>query len=285
MLYSCANEWRKAEHKKVLLFGMSGLGKTRLASLLRYKGGWFHYSVDYRIATRYMGEPIADNAKAEAMKVPFLRDLLMSDSISLTSNITFDNLAPLAAYLGKPGNPQQGGLCFDEYMRRQSQHRQAEQAALHDAPHFIQRAQALYGYAHFVCDSGGSICEVIDSDNPNDPLMGALAQNMLPVWVKGSDEDSAKLVERFDRAPKPMYYHPRFLLSKWEDYLGAHRLTGSDVDPDAFVRQLYQEAIAHRQSRYAAMARWGVVLSTTQVANVECAADFIDLVASAIAQR
>ena len=36
-------------------------------------GGWFHYSVDYRIGTRYMGEYIADNFKREAMKVPLLR--------------------------------------------------------------------------------------------------------------------------------------------------------------------------------------------------------------------
>jgi hypothetical protein len=37
--------------------------------------------VDYRIGTRYMGEHIVDNFKREAMKVPFLRDLLRSDSI------------------------------------------------------------------------------------------------------------------------------------------------------------------------------------------------------------
>ena len=39
-----------------------------------------------------MGEFIVDNFKREAMKVPFLRDLLRSDSIYLNSNITFDNL-------------------------------------------------------------------------------------------------------------------------------------------------------------------------------------------------
>jgi len=98
MLYSSAQDWRDAPHKKVLVFGMSGLGKTYLANILRGSGAWFHYSIDYRIGTRYLGEAITDNAKAEAMKVPFLRDLLMSDSIYIASNITFDNLSPVATF-------------------------------------------------------------------------------------------------------------------------------------------------------------------------------------------
>ena len=145
MLYSNATDWLNAPRKQVMLFGMSGLGKTHLANLLREGGGWFHYSVDYRIGTRYMGEFIADNFKREAMKVPLLRELLLSDSVYISSNITFDNLAPLSTYLGKPGNPDRGGLPFDDYMQRQEQHRAAEIAALTDTPHFITRAQALYG--------------------------------------------------------------------------------------------------------------------------------------------
>ena len=69
---------------------MSGLGKTHLSNMLRAEGGWFHYSIDYRIGTRYMGEHIADSFKREAMKVVYLRDLLLSDSIYIGSNITFE---------------------------------------------------------------------------------------------------------------------------------------------------------------------------------------------------
>ena len=78
MLYPTAEAWRSAPEKRIMLFGMSGLGKTYISNLLRASGGWFHYSVDYRIGTRYMGEHIADNFKREAMKVPLLRDLLCS---------------------------------------------------------------------------------------------------------------------------------------------------------------------------------------------------------------
>src|SRR6056297_1156970 len=129
MIYRAPRDWTDADRKRLLVFGMSGLGKTRLASVLRGAGGWFHYSVDYRIGTRYMGEAIADNAKRHAMTVPLLRDLLMTDSIYIGSNITFDNLAPLSTYLGKPGNPAKGGLPIEEYRLRQAQHSEAERAA------------------------------------------------------------------------------------------------------------------------------------------------------------
>ena len=148
MSFETASEWLQSTQKRVLLFGMSGLGKTRSAALLR-AGGWFHYSVDYRIGTRYMGEAIADNFKREAMKVPFLRELLYSDSVRITSNITFDNLAPLSTYLGKPGDPERGGVPFDEYRKRQAEHREAEIAALLDTPRFINRAREIYGYDNF----------------------------------------------------------------------------------------------------------------------------------------
>ena len=42
-------------------------------------GGWFHYSVDYRIGTRYLGEHIVDNFKREAMRQPLLRELLLTE--------------------------------------------------------------------------------------------------------------------------------------------------------------------------------------------------------------
>ncbi|MDE3080431.1 MAG: ATPase, partial [Paracoccaceae bacterium] len=158
MIYQSAAEWREAKGKRVLLFGMSGLGKTHVSNMLREGGGWFHYSVDYRIGTRYMGELISDNFKREAMKVPLLRELLMTDSVYIASNITFDNLAPLSTYLGKPGDPSKGGLAIAEYRRRQEEHRQAEVSALLDTPHFIERAKIIYAYDNFICDSGGSIC-------------------------------------------------------------------------------------------------------------------------------
>ncbi len=283
MIYPTTSDWRAAPRKKVLLFGMSGLGKTHVASMLRGTADWFHYSVDYRIGTRYMGEHIADNFKREAMRVPLLRELLMTDSVYIGSNIAFDNLAPLSTYLGKPGDSARGGLAFDEYQRRQDQHRSAEIAALLDAPLFIDRAHDIYGYQHFVCDTGGSICEVVEPENPADRVLTALAEAMLMVWVEGSDEHTEELVRRFDRAPKPMYYQPAFLEAAWADYRAETGLAAERVDPDAFVRWTYRRALAHRQPRYAAMARhWGVKVAAAEVARLRSPHSFIELIAHAL---
>jgi hypothetical protein len=282
MLYPSGSAFRTAPQKRVLLFGMSGLGKTHLSNMLRDAGDWFHYSVDYRIGTRYMGEYISDNFKREAMKVPLLRELLMTDSVYIASNITFNNLAPLSTYLGKPGNPAKGGVPFAEYMKRQAQHREAEIAAMLDTRRFIDRANDIYGYDHFICDTSGSICEVVEADDPADPVMQALSQNLLLVWIKGSDAHTAELIRRFDRAPKPMYYQPAFLHDAWEEYRNTHAVTEDTVDPDAFVRWTYARALAHRQPRYAAMARWGITLTAEEVAAVKTPADFDALIAAVL---
>lgn len=282
MIYRSGSDYLKAHAKRVMLFGMSGLGKTYLSTLLRDHGDWFHYSVDYRIGTRYMGEYIADNFKREAMKVPLLRDLLMTDSVYIASNITFDNLAPLSTYLGKPGDPAKGGVPFAEYMKRQDQHRAAEVAATLDTARFMERAEEIYGYPNFVCDTSGSICEVVEAEDPADPVMKQLSQTLLMVWIKGSDAHTAELVRRFDRAPKPMYYQPHFLHAAWEEYRATHYVTEETCDPDHFVRWTYARALAHRQPRYAAMARWGVTVTAEEVGEVSTTQDFDALMARAI---
>ena len=286
MIYSTAQEWRNAPQKRVLLFAMSGLGKTYLSNLVRDQGDWFHYSIDYRIGTRYMGEFIADNAKREAMKVPFLRDLLRSDSIYIGSNISFDDLRPMSSYLGKPGNPELGGLEWDEYTRRQDQFQKAEVAALHDTGHFIQRSHDLYQYPLFICDTGVSICEWVDVNDPDDPIMTDLAAKTLMIWIEGSDAHTAELVRRFDKEPKPMSYDPVFLLHTWNAYLAEFDIQPNAVNPDDFIRWAFAKALAHRQPRYKAMAeRWGLTIPMDAVAQVKTAGDFVDMVAEALEMR
>ena len=171
MLYKTASDWKEAPEKRIMLFGMSGLGKTHISTMLRASGNWFHYSVDYRIGTRYMGEYISDNLKREAMKSRLLRELLMTDSVQVKSNITFNDLSPLSTYLGKPGDPAKGGVPWEEYLLRQRQHRAAEAASMMDTAHFIARARDIYGYGNFVCDTSGSICEIVTPEDPADPVL------------------------------------------------------------------------------------------------------------------
>ena len=283
MIYKSSQEWHSAPHKRVALIGMSGLGKTYLSEMLRAGGAWFHYSVDYRIGTRYMGEHIVDNFKREAMKVPFLRDLLRSDSIYIASNITFENLAPLSTYLGKPGDAAKGGIPFDTYLARQREHRLAEQAAVQDTALFAHKALDIYGYEHFICDTSGSICEVVDGTDPSDPVLQALSQAALPVWIEGSPDHTQELKARFDAAPKPMYYREDFLLEKWAEYLRLRNVSPAKADPDDFIRWGYGELLASRLPRYQAIARnWGITVQADEVRTIRDPQDFNALIGQAL---
>ena len=283
MRFSSGQDLRAQPRHAVTLFGMSGVGKTTLAGRLQ-RHDWFQYSVDYRIGTRYMDEHIVDNFKREAMKVPFLRQLLRSDSIYIRSNISFENLSPLSTYLGQPGDPSKGGLPFAEYCRRQEEHRLAETRALLDVPEFIQRANATYGYHHFVCDAGGSLCEVVDPSDDADPVLASLAQHTMLVYIKGSEAHTQQLVERFTRHPKPMYYRPEFLGAAWAAY---KELTGvvddDEVDPQGFAVWGFEQLVRHRIPLYEAIAKkHGYTIHMDDVPGIQSDTDFVELLARAI---
>ena len=282
MLYTSAQDWQNAAHKRVLFFGMSGLGKTHISNTLRDEGDWFHYSVDYRIGTRYMSEPIVDACLEAAMREPFLAAMLKRDAISLAANVHTHDLSAVSTYLGKPGNPDKGGLGFTEYSRRQAQFKAAEEHALLDTAHFIARGQRVYGYPHFICDTGGSICEWVDADNPDDPILKALSENTLMVWLKGSDAHTEELIARFDRAPKPMAYQPEFLAQAWREYLSENKCSEDEVDPDNFIRYAYGRALAHRQPRYEAMSKWGITVCPDDLATMRDSADFDAVISAAL---
>ena len=283
MLYTKPEDWKNAKSKRVLLFGMSGLGKTYISNMLRAHGDWFHYSIDYRIGTRYMGELISDSYKLAAMKTPYLGELLKSDSIYIESNITFDNLTPLSNYLGKPGNIELGGIPIAEYEKRQEQHRKAEIAALLDTGYFVNRSKEIYQYENFICDSGGSICEVVDPEDPNDPVMKHLSQNTLLVWIKGSDAHTEALIDRFDKNPKPMCYQESFLATKWEEFISLKNINANKVDPNEFIRWTYSKALSHRQPRYEKMSKWGITVKAEDIEKVKNTNQFNSLIENTLA--
>ena len=283
MIYRDAKSWVEAPHRAVALFGMSGCGKTRIASMLRDQGDWFHYSVDYRIGTRYLGERIVDDFKREAMKSPVLAELLRSDSIRIASKLSFHNLTPLSTWLGKPGDPARGGIPFEEYVARQRLHREAEIASMLDSRRFIERAHDLYGYSHFVCDTSGSLCEVVNPDDRSDPVLAALSRSLLLVYIRGTEAHEAALKARFDIAPKPMYYREDFLRDAWERYLEARGVAEDAVDPDDFIRWGFGELLSHRRPLYQAIAdKWGVAVEADDVEAIQSEPEFVDLIARAL---
>ncbi len=269
-----AKDFKAWDNKCVTLLGMSGVGKTRLAARLR-KRNWFHYSGDYRIGTRYLDEPILDHIKQQAMQVPFLRELLRSDSIYIRNNITVDNLQPVSSFLGKLGNPEKGGLGLKEFKHRQELHRQAEIAAMRDVPEFIRKAGEIYGYRHFVNDAGGSLCEL---DDP--ATIKVLADHTLILYLKANEKDEQELIRRAEDDPKPLYYREAFLDEQLEIYL---RDQGSayvaQIDPDDFVRWMFPRLFYSRVPRYQAIAdQHGYTISTDELKEVRDEAGFLRLV-------
>ncbi len=276
-----AAEFQQWEHKSVTLLGMSGVGKTRLSAILR-QDGWFHYSGDYRIGTHYLDEAILDNIKLQAMQVPFLRDLLRSDSIYIRNNIGVDHLKPVASFLGKVGNPEHGGLPLEEFKRRQRLHHEAEIAAMNDVPAFIDKAQTIYGYKHFINDAGGSVCEL---DSPE--VIELLAEHTLILYIKATEHDEHALIERAKLAPKPLYYREEFLVEQMAIYMQEQDLQYvAQVEPDDFVRWIFPRLFYARIPRYDAIAeQHGYTITTEELAQVKSTDDFLALVIRAIERQ
>lgn len=275
-------QYRQWEHKKITLLGMSGVGKTYISSLLR-DHDWFHYSGDYRIGTRYLDEEILDLIKEQAMKVPFLRELLRNDWIYIRNNIRVDDLGPVLSFVGKLGNPELGGVPLDEFMHRQAQYRDAEIAAMRDVPTFIHKAQLIYGYCHFVNDAGGSLCEL---DEP--AVFDILAEHTLILYIKvTTPEEEQKLIDRARSDPKPLYYRPSFLREHLALYLQEMGLSyAAQMDPDAFTRWVFPRLFHSRIPRYEAIARdYGYTLTSEEVAQVRDEADLNALIELAISRH
>ena len=271
-------EFRAWNNKCITLLGMSGVGKTYLSVLLR-RYDWFHYSGDYRIGTRYLDEHILDQIKAQAMQVPFLRDLLRRDWIFIRNNIKVDDLGPVLSFVGKLGNPERGGLPLKEFNRRQALYRQAEISAMMDVPDFVRKARDVYGYDRLVNDVGGSLCEL---DEPR--VIDLLAEHSLILYIQVPEDDEIKLIRRAQADPKPLYYRPEFLAVAVQDYLHERGLEYvAEIDPDDFTRWVFPRLFHSRVPRYEAIAGpHGYTVSSIEVAQVRDERDFLQLIEQAI---
>ena len=273
-----AKEFLTCDKKQITLLGMSGAGKTTLANKLSPKK-WFHYSGDYRIGTQYLSEPILDNIKQQAMDTPFLKDLLISDSIYICNNITVDNLMPISSFMGKIGNPDLGGLSLETFKKRQLLHLQAEIAAMKDVPKFIEKSQNIYSYNHFINDAGGSVCEL---DEPE--VLNLLAQHTLIIYIKTSEDQEQLLFERAQQDPKPLYYRADFLDENLKAFMDEfHYRCTEQIPPNEFVSWVFPKLFHARLPRYQAIAdQYGYTVDARAVAQVKNEDEFIKLIAQTL---
>lgn len=264
--------------RRITLLGMSGVGKTTLASLLPWDQ-WFHYSGDYRVGTRYLDEAILDHVKLMAMQHPYLRAQLRSDSIYIRNNITVNNLGPISDFLGKIGDPRLGGMEVEEFQRRQRLFREAEVGAMRDVDAFIERGLNVYGYPHFVNDAGGSICSLGDEE-----CWDRLSAGTLVLYLRADEDMEETLIERARLHPKPMYYGETFLERNLEEFLRIHGLESAlEVEPDAFVQWIFPRLLSWRRPHYERIAdRFGHTANAGDIATLRDEADFTEFVCAAI---
>jgi hypothetical protein len=274
-------EFRAWENKCVTLVGMSGVGKSYLSAKLR-GSNWFHYSGDYRIGTRYLDEHIIDMIKEQAIKVPFLKELLRNDWIYIKNNIRVNDLGPVLSFVGKLGNPELGGVEIDQFIERQAIYRQAEIDAMYDIPHFIDKAREIYGYSHFVNDVGGSLCELDELG-----VMDILVDNTLILYIQVTDKEQEQvLIERAVSDPKPLYYRADFLQEHLQMYFADTGLEyAAQIDPDDFARWVFPRLFHSRLPRYDAIAKLGYTVTSREVDKVETDADFVELLEIAIERQ
>ncbi len=274
--------FRQWDRKCITLMGMSGVGKTYLSNILR-KSHWFHYSGDYRIGTRYLDEHIMDLIKQEAMKVPFLKDLLRNDWVSIQNKIKIDDLGPVSKFLGKLGNPALGGVELGAFQHRQQLHHEAELKAMLDVPEFIRKADEIYGYQHFINDAGGSLCELGDQR-----VIDCLADNTLILYIKTTnEEEEQQLIDRALSNPKPLFYRRAFLEQQLSEYLEESNLEyAAQMVPDDFTRWVFPRLFKSRLPRYAAIAEpYGYTVTSKEAAQVQSESDFLDLLEMAIERQ
>ncbi len=236
----------------ITLLGMSGVGKTLLSTNLRSSDNWFHYSADYRIGTRYLAEHILDNIKFKIMTMgdPFVAKLLRSDSIYINHNISVDNLEPVSTFLGMYGDEKYGGLDKPEFLERQNLYQRAEIESMKDASRFIEKAWRIYRCNNFINDASGSLCEIVEPDNPDDPVIMALRAESLILYIQPDAEYENALLQRARENPKPLFYNPEFI----EPRLADQPENGHGVEPAEFAMPLFPELVSFRKPRYEMMA-------------------------------
>jgi shikimate kinase len=262
------------QQNKLTLLGMSGVGKTHLATLLKKEDNWYHYSGDYRIGSYYLNADILQDVKNYMLGDEYLARLLNNNAIKIDTTISFDNLNSVAHFLGKIGNPNLGGLPLKEFIRRQNLHLEAEKKAMFDVEKFIEKAKNQ-GFDNFINDAGGSLCEL-----ENDKIYQKLAESTLIVYIKASEKTKREVIKRAETDPKPLYYNPDFLEKQLEIYKKKQGFDyAAQINPDDFVRWVFPHLLKYREPKYQNIAdKYGITILADDMYQCKNSADFFDLI-------
>ncbi len=256
-----SNEAPGFQYKRFALLGMSGLGKTFISRSLVKQDNWLHYSVDYEIG----------------------KILFKNKHKNLLNGFDVGNLTNLSDFLGKPGSPLLGGIPFSEYLTRQKLHRDAEIKATLNASSIVETSPEL---SHFVCDTSGSICELVNPSDENDTILKSLSKNFLIICLEAPDSMYQVLIDRFLAKPKPMYYEENFLHSIWQSFKNESSNINNQINPDDFMIYGFKALIKRRKAIFDSISRnWGISLNFEKLRVVKSAADLVKAVQFEIANK
>ena len=256
-----ANETPGFQFKRFALLGMSGLGKTFISRSLVKQDNWLHYSVDYEIG----------------------KILFKNKHRNLLNGFDIGNLTNLSDFLGKPGSPSMGGIPFSEYLTRQKLHRDAEIKATLHASSLVENSPEL---SHFVCDTSGSICELVNPSDENDAILKSLSKNFLIICLEAPDSMYQVLINRFLAKPKPMYYEEDFLHSLWQSFKNKSPNINDHINPDDFMIYGFKALIKRRKAIFDSISKnWGISLNFENLRVVKSAADLMKAIQCEIADK
>ena len=249
-----ANESPGFQFKRFALLGMSGLGKTFISRTLVKQDDWSHYSVDYEIG----------------------KILFKNTHRNLLDGFEVGNLTNLSNFLGKQGSQSMGGISFSEYLTRQQLHRDAEIKATLNASSLVERSPEL---SHFVCDTSGSICELVNPSDENDTILKSLSKNFLIICLEAPDSMHQVLIERFLAKPKPMYFQEDFLNSLWQNFRNDASNINDQINPDDFMIYGFKALIKRRREIFDTISKnWGITLNFEQLRKIKSATDLIEAI-------
>ena len=229
-----------------IVVGMSGIGKSWLTSRVAIEGRWRRISIDSSIQSRYLRVEINAAFEAEITDCPMLSQLYSMGVLAINWEEYADTLEPLSAWLGMPGDRSLGGLTFEENMRRQNLHYEAERRALEE----LLLLKSDPGQPLLV-DTSGSFCEVLSVD---DELFVRLSNRFKLVSLRETDTLMATLISRFRKTPKPIFYPRELLFNFWCSYMNEKGLREADVPPADFALWAYEKLIEKRREKYGRIA-------------------------------
>jgi hypothetical protein len=254
------SKWTIKSNNRFAVMGMSGLGKTFISIQLKKLKTWDHYSVDYEIG----------------------KILFTKENITYKKGFSTANLSNLSKFLGKPGNSSKGGITFSNYLSRQRKHRDAEVQATLNSCSALQKTKL----ENFICDTSGSISELVDPSDPNDRLLTTLSKNFLIVCLKADPNIYETLIQRFMAKPKPMYYEESFLKKLWARYIIETDQEPGKIDPDQFILYGYKALVQRREKIFDLISKnWGVSINFRDIKKLKSGPAFVDLVKAKVDEK